>query len=500
MKELRIPVGLLLVLIAIFLIRIPSFFEPYWYGDEGIYLVLGQEIRRGATLYKEIWDNKPPLLYLIYAIYPTLVFAKVTATVFVLGTVASVYALASKIIPRKGQAFLTALAVGILLSLPYPLLEGLIANAELYFNLPVIVAAILIYNSLRSNGYQLKSWLSVGVLTASAFLIKVPAVFDIAGMLLAVWIVTVTSSKAQIRTVINQTGLLVRRVILPVTVGFLIPVGATFLYFFLNGALSDFLVAVFSQNAAYVEVDSGPLAKLSNPLIIKGLILFFSSAILGFLFWKKKISRELLFLALWFGFSLYGALLSNRAYPHYLLEVVPVGVILTTYLISQGKKYLWVGIALTVLTIYLLKAFNYNWASVRTKYYQNWFDYVSERMMWREFAREFDSDVPKTYEVARFISENSSPDERIFVWGDASFIYVLSERRPETRFIQAHHLSTIDPVNYDLIIQRLTRQKTKFILIYRPVRFTFPKLEELVKKSYDQVAVFDNVDVYQLQK
>src|SRR5260370_36030421 len=51
-----------------FLLRLPSFFEPYWYGDEGVYEVLGFGMRHGRLLYQGIWDNKPPLLYLTYAL------------------------------------------------------------------------------------------------------------------------------------------------------------------------------------------------------------------------------------------------------------------------------------------------------------------------------------------------------------------------------------------------------------------------------------------------
>src|SRR3989344_3742093 len=49
-------------------LRITSWFEPYWYGDEGIYLVLGQALRRGLVFYRDIHDNKPPLLYLLAAV------------------------------------------------------------------------------------------------------------------------------------------------------------------------------------------------------------------------------------------------------------------------------------------------------------------------------------------------------------------------------------------------------------------------------------------------
>src|SRR3989338_7236507 len=51
------------------LLRIPSVIEPYWYGDEGIYEVIGSALSQGRVLYLEIWDNKPPLLYLIYSIF-----------------------------------------------------------------------------------------------------------------------------------------------------------------------------------------------------------------------------------------------------------------------------------------------------------------------------------------------------------------------------------------------------------------------------------------------
>ena len=57
---------LLIVSFFFFILRFPSLFEPYWYGDEGIYQVLGMVIRKGGLLYRDIWDNKPPFLYFIY--------------------------------------------------------------------------------------------------------------------------------------------------------------------------------------------------------------------------------------------------------------------------------------------------------------------------------------------------------------------------------------------------------------------------------------------------
>ena len=52
-------------------------FEPYYYGDEMIYLALGQGLRQGIPLYLGLHDNKPPLLYLTAAISGNLFLFKV---------------------------------------------------------------------------------------------------------------------------------------------------------------------------------------------------------------------------------------------------------------------------------------------------------------------------------------------------------------------------------------------------------------------------------------
>ena len=55
--------ALVLIIIGLFLIRIPSLLEPLWYGDEAIYVTIGQEINRGGLLYVDIFDHKTPGIY-----------------------------------------------------------------------------------------------------------------------------------------------------------------------------------------------------------------------------------------------------------------------------------------------------------------------------------------------------------------------------------------------------------------------------------------------------
>src|SRR5690606_34290710 len=46
--------ALLILLLTLFVLRIPNLAEPYWYGDEAIYLTIGTALRAGGELYATI--------------------------------------------------------------------------------------------------------------------------------------------------------------------------------------------------------------------------------------------------------------------------------------------------------------------------------------------------------------------------------------------------------------------------------------------------------------
>ncbi len=496
MKRLSLWLAGFLIIFTI-LLRIPTLSEPYWYGDEGIYLVLGQMMRRGAILYRDIWDNKPPLLYLLYAIHPTLFWAKISATAFVAGSVAGVFFLASIVFKDKKLTLvwsvIAAVTTSLLLSLP--ILEGTIANAELYFTLPIVLGAILVLKIVETRPTPGKLLLT-GVLAFTAFLFKVPALFDFFGFGLFGFILIIESTRRRLffKQIISKS---IKVFLLPTAV-FMALLGTVILYFSVNHALGDFLTASFFQNASYVAVDTGPLAKLSNPLIVRGLLISLSSLILFILFVKKFISKELLFLTLWFGFSLYGALLSNRPYLHYLLQIVPPVTLLTIYLLINLRKYFWAFIPLLFAFYILLFTFRNGFALEPLSYYKNWLDYVSERKSFEGYANYFDSRTINSYVIGNYIKSVTKPNDPIFVWGDAAFIYVLSERPSATKFIQAHHLSTIDRKNYDLVLAEIVRKKPKIIVIENPVHFSFDGLMKFLSTNYVKTQTFEKLDVYEV--
>ena len=94
--KIHLPAWVVGILAIVLILRIPSFFEPYYYGDEMIYLALGQGVRQGLILFKDIHDNKPPLLYLAAAIAGNLFWFKAILCFWNMFTVAFFYKLSSR--------------------------------------------------------------------------------------------------------------------------------------------------------------------------------------------------------------------------------------------------------------------------------------------------------------------------------------------------------------------------------------------------------------------
>ena len=141
---------LLLTSFFFFLLRLPSLFEPYWYGDEGIYQVLGVAMRSGRLLYRDIWDNKPPLLYYFYSLFNSDQFyVRLFSLIVGLISVFAFFYLSKKLFKKEKIVFLTTAVYAVLFGLP--LLEGNIANAENFMLLPTILAAILIFKFAESK-------------------------------------------------------------------------------------------------------------------------------------------------------------------------------------------------------------------------------------------------------------------------------------------------------------------------------------------------------------
>ena len=445
---------LLFISFLFFLLRLPSLIEPYWYGDEGIYELIGMALNHGQQLYSQIWDNKPPLLYLLYALSQGDQFTIRAYSIFagVLSTIIFYYL--SKALFRSPRiARITTVVYLFLFATPF--IEGNIANAENFMLLFIIATALLIYKSLEilKKRHFLLIHFCAGILLGFSFLFKIIALFDF----VAFFVFILLSHKGSYKK--SAKGLAMY------ALGFFLPLLVTIVYFFAKGALNDFIQATFFSNIGYVGYQNKFIID-QGLLVIKLLLLFLA---VGFVFWKKKaMPAHVSFIFLWFFFCSFNALFSGRPWTHYLLVMVPATALLIGLLfekISTKTRQFVLGFLVVVLCV-AIAFFKINLGSIGKVflYYQNFALFITNNKSTVAYQEYFDNKVTRDYEVARFLAGKTKPGDVVFVWGNNPQIYVLSKTLPPGKYTVEYHISQSKAVLAQTAAD-INRAKPKFIVI-----------------------------------
>lgn len=473
--------ALIVLLLVAVILRLPSLHEPYWYGDEGVYLTLGQALRRGLVWYRDIHDNKPPLLYLIAALAGNVMWFRLWLMVWNLANVVVVWKLAQKFFSRQIWVILSTILFVLASSLPP--LEGNIANAEIFMILPIGAAMLILLDASKVRHYFF-----AGLLFAAGFLFKVPAAFDFAAAF--VWLVFLGGwNLRHDKQVLAKFGVLLG--------GFFLPILLTFAYYFAVGAGGQYLVAAFLQNIGYLGSWSGAGERTSvftsqGGLLLRGLILVLVTIGIWWSTRDEEPARRLL--PVWLAFALFGALLSERPYPHYLIQIIiPAVLLLPNLFLKEKKSYALVIVALTALTVGAILKYKFYFYST-VPYYRNFVRYVTGAMSVADYRNSFDGSVQRNYDISLYIKQRSLPSDKIFVWADEPFIYALSDRLPVGRYTVAYHI--VDFKGQEATLATITVDPPLFIVIEANHSRRWDELLAFTDAHYVAVATFDDAAVY----
>ena len=474
-----IPNWLIGILVLVFVLRIPSFFEPYYYGDEMIYMTLGEGVRQGLTLYKDIYDNKPPLLYLTAAIAGNLFWFKVILAFWSIATILIFNKLSVKIFDKNLKAQRISTIIFALLT-TLPLLEGSTVNSELF----MIIFTIGAFLILLKENVNTKNIYLAGVLLGIGALFKIPAAFD-APIIVFYWMIT--SGLKNWRKIFKNTIVLL--------LGFLSPIVLTLLWFLLKGALPQYIKAAFMQNVGYLssfrpgDVQKSFLIRNAPLLIRAGLVLF--GLFILFIF-RKKLTKKLILLSIWTLFSLFAITLSERPYPHYLIQVVaPLSLLLSIFFSEKSldQSLIVFPIALTFFVPLYYKF----WYYPTSTYYLRFAKFVSGQETKQQYFNSFSKNVYRNYQIADFLSKSSSKNDKVYVWDpDSAAIYALSRRLPPTEYVADYHVN--DYSNKNAEAKKVEAIMPKFLIFTDS--HPFQELMPLVKSRYLLVNQFGDANVY----
>jgi len=474
--------GLVLLLLVVIILRIPSLYEPYWYGDEGIYLVLGQGLRKGLVFYRDIHDNKPPLLYLLAALAGNVFYFRLLLMVWFGAATALFFRLMQILLPKNRKAwYVSSLAMIWLTTMN----EGNIANAEVFIVLPVVWGMLLSLKKVKEKAKEKswQKWLGVGLVFSMGFLLKVPAGFDFLAVI--IWLV------------VWEMGLKDKRV-WGLGLGFLTPILISMGYYAVVGGLEPYVRSALLQNIGYLASwqtgeHAGGIAGQSGLMIRGGMLV---GLLIGFYYLAKKYkwSSGVKLMVVWFLMALFGTLLSERPYPHYLIQLVVPGAILLSYGLFEKKKALKlmvVGLGLlTGLACWQVKFWHYP----VLPYYRNFIEYAVRKKSLEDYRAYFDWRVNQTYKLAEYLRRKTRPDDRVFIWGNEPYVYALAERLPIGRYTVTYHV--VDFNGYEETIEAWDKHKPKVVMVMEYEENEFMEMESRLATDYVLIEKIDQALVY----
>lgn len=322
--------------------RLPTLADPPWLNDEGTYATIGRALVQGEALYRQIWDNKPPAIYLLYGLVhriagPDHLLLGVRLCAL-LAAVAIQIALYDLVLHMRGyHTALLAIALSGL-GLDLPLLDGTAANAELFLAASTAAGMSLLWpRAGRLPGTPLL--LGAGASFGVAILFKLPAGADLlaAVAILIAGPVPRLEDRTASRLATSDSRVSTRtRAIAPargvgiLLLGVAIPIGLVLAWLATRGLAGDALYATIGYNRGYITAGQGQhqailtLAGALVPLVLLacgGILARHAQAAAPGV--APHVRTPGAAACWWLGMAVLGALASGRSYPHYYLQVVP---------------------------------------------------------------------------------------------------------------------------------------------------------------------------------
>jgi 4-amino-4-deoxy-L-arabinose transferase-like glycosyltransferase len=408
--------AIVLLLVGVWWLRSPLHMLPLQ-RDEGAYALIATRWLRGAVFYRDLFDHKPPFVYLVYALAPRFAAAPVVAVRELATAYLMLVGVASTLLAWRLYGRSAALS-GLLLTLVYsssPAFEGLTFNSEAIMALPALIACLLVIIGVQSG----KRWL----LCCSGIAVGIVILSKLVGVIMAVPLALAPLLTAwPWRKRLSILALVLSAAALPLLI-------CTALLW-QHDALPDTYTALIGYNRIYAAES---IALGWDPIwlwrIWAPMLPLFLPALGGLLLtWRVRDrhtdARRIA--ALWGIALLASALLSLRDYPHYYLAAVPFGGmwagagIAQIGRIARGTRRVWLApIQIAALIALIVQPV----AAVRDLGRQ--IPHVQSGMLYANDGWMFFG-VADT--VAAYVRQHVRRQQPIFVWAAEPEIYYLSGR------------------------------------------------------------------------
>ncbi|SFG05734.1 hypothetical protein SAMN05518801_106181 [Novosphingobium sp. CF614] len=297
------------------LIRSPTFGDWNFEVDDQFYALVGQRLVDGARLYTDIWDRKPPALFLTYSLIALVSRAPIAWQIAaLLAATAGAYGVCR--ISRLLTGPFGALAAGLAYLVLLNRLGGATGQAPVFYNPLMIVAAGSIINTLEAlRDGRINSRLVTGIMAAGlALLFKQTAIFECIffGFYICVALLRGRSGLARAS---GQIALLVIAACLPTLI--------VFAWYWQDGHLQTLWHALVASNFSRGYTGfADRTVRFITGLGMLGMPIVFGALAIPQLMRDRVLRAPTLFVILWSGSAFAGLAIFPNIRIHYLLPLV----------------------------------------------------------------------------------------------------------------------------------------------------------------------------------
>jgi hypothetical protein len=527
----RSRLWLSLSLLFVFLRTIPSICYPIA-RDQSTFCYIGQRLLEGKHLYLDLWDNKPPGIFFVYA----LIVKVFGSAMWSVGVVDILWLLLiSYFIFRFTERFLgtPAAVIAVVFHTTWRVWMGYWDAAQPENFLVLLVLAAYFLSSYQGR----RRWLcdaASGLLFGAAFWLKYNAVAFVPLLLLLPYLdfAPLRAASRLPRFTISRREWIARVGVWAAV--FAVSVAGVLLYFAWVGAWPAMKEVQFEVLPRYNAMAVARAHSYWSHIYFSARFLLGPSTLIAALVSiivarrTKTLDQTLpVFLATAMGTL---CLAMQTRLPSYAFETCyPFFAMLWGYLgvkVFQGFRFVarWCsgrGWRIAAIMVWLVFA-NVIYLPLPNEVVQLKL-YVNDLREWHENRDSFYANYPWArpishyagqMRVIQYLGEHSTPAEGVFIWGSEPLIYFLSKRNPPTRFVSNLGLMSLwtPPTWRQELLRDLDASPPRYIIVERAdqvpmisfhfldseeyLQQRFPSLLRFVTDHYQKVADFQAFAIY----
>ena len=499
--------------------------------DQATYLVVGKGLLEGKQLYRDLWDIKPPGIFIVYAGIAKL-FGRAmwsVAMVDILLLLLISYLLFRFTEPYLGRAG-AALAVMVHASMHGEMAYFWITQPET-FQVACVLAGYLLMKR-RGQWWRATSF-AAGLVFGYAFWLKYNAIAFLPFLLFLPFLDTsgLDREPPGVSLSIPWRNWLARAALL--LAGLVAAIGIVLAWIVFKGAwpamkemqfevLPRYAAMAFERNPHYL------LSVFARTNYFLGVRNLWATLVALLVAWMRRDLRRFapVFIAALLAYV--ATVMQVRFHDYYFQTCYPFFAAIWAYLVVSiyegtcvlARNLRQRGWRLAAGLVWIVFAEGVFWPlpgefNKLTMRYE-------ELREWRADPETFYSNYPRQlpveflrgqFDVIHYLEKNGRPSDGVYLWSADCAIYYLSGHQPPTRFLSDSHMMSLwSPVSWrEELMRDLRNAQPRFIVVARGDQLPFltyvnldsenylkifPKLECFITENYEPVADFDSFIVY----